>query len=62
MMHESLFLYVFIHIHVFLAGYLFTVSLAYVEPIPHRTSFLYRSSILVLALAAHGILSKYIYA
>ncbi|WP_010531506.1 cytochrome c oxidase assembly protein [Lentibacillus jeotgali] len=61
-MHESPLLHIFVHLHIFLAGYLFTVSLIYVEPIPHRTSYLYRSTILVLALAAHGILSKHIYA
>ncbi|MFC2946994.1 cytochrome c oxidase assembly protein [Virgibacillus sediminis] len=62
MMHESILLHILIHLHIFLAGYLFTVSMIYVEPIPHRTSYLYRSIILVLALAAHGILSKHIYA
>ncbi|MFC3038668.1 cytochrome c oxidase assembly protein [Virgibacillus xinjiangensis] len=62
LMHESTLLHILIHLHIFLAGYLFTVSLIYVEPIPHRTSYLYRSAILVLALAAHGILSKHIYA
>ncbi|WP_085991381.1 cytochrome c oxidase assembly protein [Oceanobacillus senegalensis] len=62
MMHESAPLYILVHLHIFLSGYLFTVSLIYVEPIPHRTSYLYRSIILVLALATHGILSKYIYA
>lgn len=62
MMHEGPLLYIIIHFHIFLAGYLFTVSLIYVEPIPHRTSYLYRSCVLVLALAAHGILSKQIYA
>lgn len=62
MMHENTFLHVVIHFHVFLAGYLFTVSMIYVDPIPHRTSYVYRASIFVLALAAHGILSKRIYA
>lgn len=62
MMHESVFLYVFIHFHLFLAGYLFTVSLIYIDPIPHRKNFIYRSFILVTAIAIHGILSKYIYA
>ncbi|TWI57896.1 putative membrane protein [Halalkalibacter nanhaiisediminis] len=61
-MHESIILHVFIHVHVFLAGYLFTVSMIYIDPTPHRTSYVYRSIVLVLALAAHGILSKYIYA
>ncbi|WP_173917403.1 cytochrome c oxidase assembly protein [Halobacillus sp. Marseille-Q1614] len=60
-MHESLLLHLFIHIHVFLAGYLFTISLIYIDPAPHRRSFVYRSAVMVAALAGHGILSKYIY-
>lgn len=61
MMHEYMWLHIVVHLHVFLAGYLFTVSMIYIDPIPHRRSFFSRSIILVLALAAHGILSKYIY-
>ncbi|WP_216830692.1 cytochrome c oxidase assembly protein [Alkalihalobacterium elongatum] len=61
-MHENVLLHVFIHFHVFLAGYLFTISMIYIDPTPHRTSYLYRSIVLILALAAHGILSKFIYA
>lgn len=62
LMHESILLHLVVHIHVFLAGYLFTVSMIYIDPIPHRTSFLYRAIVFVIALAGHGILSKYIYA
>ncbi len=61
LMHESLLLYVIIHAHVFLAGYLFTISLIYIDPTPHRYSFVYRVSVFIFALAGHGILSKYIY-
>ncbi|WP_088105817.1 cytochrome c oxidase assembly protein [Halalkalibacter urbisdiaboli] len=61
-MHENVVLYVLIHFHVFLAGYVFSLSIIYIDPIPHRTSYVYRSIVLVTALAAHGILSKYIYA
>ncbi|PUA36636.1 hypothetical protein C8Z91_24980 [Paenibacillus elgii] len=60
-MHQSLSIHLLIHVHVFLAGYLFTVSMIYVDPVPHRKSFLYRAIVLVLALAGHGMLSKYIY-
>lgn len=62
MMHEHTLLHILIHFHVFAAGYLFTVSMIYIDPVAHRLSFLYRSIVLVLALAAHGILSKFIYA
>lgn len=61
-MHGSIFLQVIVHFHVFLAGYLFTVSIVYFDPIPHRIPFIYRAIVLVAALAGHGILSKYIYA
>ncbi|MGP4040066.1 cytochrome c oxidase assembly protein [Gracilibacillus sp. D59] len=61
-MHENMILYVVIHLHVFLAGYLFTISIIYIEPTAHRKSYLYRSIIMVLALAGHGILAKYMYA
>ncbi|MED3646393.1 cytochrome c oxidase assembly protein [Halalkalibacterium halodurans] len=60
-MHGHPLLHIVIHLHVFLAGYLFTASMISIDPMPHRTSFTYRGIVLVLALAAHGILSKYIY-
>ncbi|EON71248.1 cytochrome c oxidase assembly protein [Lysinibacillus sphaericus] len=62
MMHDSTLLFIFIHIHIFLAGYLFTIAFIYIDPTPHQTSYIYRSTILLLALAAHSILSKRIYA
>jgi putative membrane protein len=61
-MHHHVSLHLLIHIHVFLAGYLFTASMIYIDPISHRRSYLYRGIVLVIALAGHGILSKYIYA
>lgn len=60
-MQQSILLHVLIHIHIFLAGYLFTMSIIYIDPIPHRYSFVFRAIVLVIALAGHGILSKYIY-
>jgi putative membrane protein len=62
MMHQNYFLYFFIHIHVFLAGYLFTLSIIHIGPAPNKSSFLYRAIVSVIALASHGILSKYLYA
>lgn len=61
-MHGSEWLYAFIHLHVFLAGYLFTMSIIYVDIAPHRYGFILRSAVLILALAAHKILAKLIYA
>lgn len=61
-MHQNSLVFVLVHIHIFLAGYLYTISLIYIDPISHRTSFIYRATMLILSLAAHGILSKYLYA
>ncbi|WP_017380527.1 cytochrome c oxidase assembly protein [Paenisporosarcina sp. TG-14] len=62
MMQQNIFLHILIHAHVFIAGYLFTMSIIYIDPIPHRTSFYFRAIVLLVALTTHGILSKYIYA
>ncbi len=62
LMQQNMLLHLIVHFHVFLAGYFFTVSMIYIDPTPHRFSFVYRSIVLVIALAGHGILSKYIYA
>lgn len=62
LMHQNILLHLLVHFHVFLAGYLFTISMIYIDPVSHRTSFLYRSIIFILALAGHEILSKYLYA
>lgn len=61
-MHANLLLHIVVHIHVFIAGYLFTISLLYIDPVFHRLSFRYRTIVFILALAGHGILSKFIYA
>lgn len=61
LMHQSILLYVLIHLHVFLAGYLFTISLIYVDVTSHRYSYIYRSLVLIAALAGHKILAKIIY-
>lgn len=62
MMHENMLLYVIIHTYIFLAGYVFTISIIYVDVTPFRKSYLYRTVVFVLALAGHSVLSKYIYA
>ncbi|GAE29873.1 cytochrome c oxidase assembly protein [Halalkalibacter hemicellulosilyticus] len=62
MMHMNSVLYMVIHIHIFLAGYVFTASMLHIDPSSQRTSYLFRSITLVVALAAHGILAKIIFA
>ncbi|MFJ7183903.1 cytochrome c oxidase assembly protein [Lysinibacillus xylanilyticus] len=62
MMHESSLLFILIHIHIFLAGFLFTIAFIYIDPTPHQLSHVFRSIVLLVALTAHSILSKHIYA
>ncbi|MCK0472903.1 cytochrome c oxidase assembly protein [Halalkalibacter sp. APA_J-10(15)] len=61
LMHHNSVIYMIIHVHIFLAGYVFTASMLQIEPSPQRTSYLFRSITLIVALAAHGILAKVIY-
>ncbi|WP_075617813.1 cytochrome c oxidase assembly protein [Paenisporosarcina indica] len=62
LIQQNMYLILLFHGHVFIAGYLFTISIIYIDPTSHRKSFVYRSFILLIAVAGHGILSKYIYA
>lgn len=61
-MHLSPVAYAVIHLHIFLAGYVFTASMIGVDPNPHRTSMLVRSGVLVAFIAVHSILAKWLYA
>ncbi|WP_156288585.1 cytochrome c oxidase assembly protein [Oceanobacillus salinisoli] len=61
-MHNNILLFLFIHFHVFMAGYVFTIAMIYVDPVAHRYSYIFRSVVLILALSGHAMLSKYIYA
>ncbi|WP_258171229.1 cytochrome c oxidase assembly protein [Paenibacillus sp. R14(2021)] len=60
-MHNSDMVYDVVHIHLFLAGYLFTSSIIYLDPVSRRFSFKYRAIVLILAIAGHSILSKWLY-
>lgn len=62
LMQQNILLHILVHLHVFIAGYLFTLSVIYIDPSAHRTSFIFRSIVLLIALTGHGVLSKYIYA
>ncbi len=61
-MQENVLIHIFVHLHVFLAGYVFTASILCIDPAPHRRSFHFRAAVLMLALAGHSILSKFLYA
>lgn len=50
-----------VHVHVFAAGYLFTAAVLGVDPAPHLPGHATRAAVLVIFLAAHGILAKHLY-
>jgi putative membrane protein len=59
---DSEVVHVLVHAHVLLAGYLFTVALVGPDPAVHRPGLPVRGTVLVLAVAAHDILAKTLYA
>jgi len=60
--HEHAALFVLVHVHVLLAGYLFTTAFIGIDPMPHRPPRVTRAVILVLALGVHAVLAKWLYA
>jgi putative membrane protein len=60
--HEYEWLYVLAHVHMFLAGWLFSTVVAGPDPLPHRPGLPWALTLLLLAGAAHGILAKLMYA
>ncbi|MES1041606.1 cytochrome c oxidase assembly protein [Peribacillus simplex] len=62
LMHHNALLHALVHFHVFIAGYLFTASMIYMDPTPHRFNFMFRAVVFTISLAGHDILSKYIFA
>lgn len=51
-----------LQVHMLLAGYLFTAVVLQVDLTPNRRSHAHRAVVLVLALAAHDVLAKHLYA
>lgn len=62
LMHTSALVHALVHAHVLLAGYVFTAALIGVDPDPHRASMTVRSVVLIVFIAAHSILAKWLYA
>jgi putative membrane protein len=60
--HDHPLLDVVVHLHVLLAGYLFSAVLVGRDPLPHRRQTRHLLVVLVLALAAHDVLAKHLYA
>ncbi len=61
-MHASPALHGLVHLHVLVAGYLFTASVVGRDPDPHRASVQLRSAALIVFIAAHAVLAKWLYA
>ena len=61
LMHSSALVYTLVHVHIFLAGYVFTASLVGVDPNPHPTSMRLRSAVLIIFIAAHSVLAKWLF-
>lgn len=55
-------LHVLLNLHFVLAGYLFSWSIAGPDPAPHRPGLRTRLAVLFVAVAAHSIMSKLMYA
>ncbi|MFD3687371.1 cytochrome c oxidase assembly protein [Nocardiopsis sp. NPDC058631] len=61
--HSDPLVHALVHAHVLAAGYLFTFAVVGgPDPAPHRPSPPWRAAALVLAIAAHNILAKTLYA
>ncbi|MCW4386176.1 cytochrome c oxidase assembly protein [Salinibacterium sp. SYSU T00001] len=54
--------HVLVMVHLLIVGFLFTAAIVTPDPSPHRSSFALRAVVLLLALAAHAVLAKYLYA
>ncbi len=61
-MHNQMSVQILVHIHIFLAGYVFTAAIIYIDPVSYRFSYLYRAIVFILSLGGHQILAKHIYA
>ena len=61
LMHGSVLVHALVHAHVLLAGWVFTASVVGVDPDPHRSPMTVRATVLVLFVAAHSLLGKWLY-
>lgn len=62
LMHASLTVHVLVHLHVIIAGVVFTAAMISPDPQPHRAGFRVRAGVMVAFIAAHSVLGKWLYA
>lgn len=60
-MHANSAVAALVHVHFLLAGFLFTAAIVGSDPNRHRKSFACRAAVLVLFMAGHAIVAKYLY-
>jgi putative membrane protein len=56
--HDHPWLHGLVHLHVLMAGVVFSASICRLDPMRHRSSFTARGATLVVAGTAHGVLAK----
>ena len=61
LMHGSAIVHAAVHLHILLAGYLFTASIVGRDPDPHRAPLAVRAAVLVAFIAVHSMLAKWLY-
>lgn len=61
LMHRSMAVHVLVHAHILVVGVAFTAAIIGPDPNPHRASFRTRAAVLVLFIAAHSVLGKWLY-
>ena len=62
LMHGSALVHAGVHLHILLAGYLLTASLVGRDPDPHRAPLAVRAAVLVVFIAGHSMLAKWLWA
>jgi len=60
--HQYPALHILLHVHMLMAGYLFTWTIIGPDPAPRRPKMEMRVLVLFISIAAHSFLSKYMYA
>lgn len=61
-MQSSALVHVVVHGHLLFAGFLFTAAVIGVDPSPHRPRRVLVAIVLVVVMASHGVLAKWLYA
>jgi putative membrane protein len=62
LMQQVVLVHLLVTLHFLFAGYLYIVAIVPVDPSPHKAGFVCRAGVLVVSLAAHGVLAKLLYA